>query len=144
MITLAVSKGGIPWKSPVYFVYWDHRFYFFSNKNSKHILQGLDKNQVAASIFNDSDQIDQIFGLQMGGVIELVSRPDHYLTVVKKYTHKFDFLKQAFGSQIIENRDFFLEKFKSHLYKFNPENIFLSDNSNSTDKRKPIDLNDFE
>ncbi len=73
----------------------------------------------------------------------MVSRPDHYLTIVKKYIHKFNFLKQTFGSQIIENRDFFLEKFKSHLYDFTPEYVFLSDNSNSTDKRKPIDLNDF-
>ncbi len=61
VMTLAVCEGSIPWSSPVYFVYHEHRFYFFSNKNSTHILQRLDKKQVAASIFNDSDQIDQIF-----------------------------------------------------------------------------------
>ncbi len=52
VMTLAACEGDIPWSSSVYFVYDDHRFYFFSNKNSKDIRQGLNKHQVAASIFN--------------------------------------------------------------------------------------------
>ena len=76
----------------------------------------------------------------MSGVLETVSKKALYLTIVKKYVAKFSFLRQIFGPEIIENKDFFLEKFKSQLYCFHPDIIFLSDNSKATDKRVKIDL----
>jgi len=76
----------------------------------------------------------------MSGILEKVSRLSLYFTIVRKYVAKFSFLKQVFGSQIIENKNFFLEKFKSHLYCFQPNEIFLSDNSRTTEKRIKIDL----
>ena len=140
VMTLAVSNNDIPWSSPVYFVFHDNGFYFFSNENSRHIDYAKDQKVIAASVFQDSDQMDQIFGFQMSGLLEKVSKKILYLKIVKKYVAKFSFLKQIFGSQIIENKDFFLEKFKSHLYCFHPDKIFLSDNSKTTDKRAKIDL----
>ncbi len=140
VMTLAVSDKDIPWSAPVYFVFHDNRFYFFSNENSRHIEYAKDQKMISASIFQDSDRMDQIFGFQMSGLLEKVSKKILYLTIVKKYVAKFSFLKQIFGSQIIENKRFFLEKFKSHLYCFHPDIIFLSDNSRTTDKRSIIDL----
>jgi uncharacterized protein YhbP (UPF0306 family) len=144
VMTLAVSDNDIPWSSPVYFVFHDNRFYFFSNENCRHIQYAKDQKSISASIFNDSDRMDQIFGFQMSGVLEKVSKKTLYLTIVKNYVTKFGFLKKIFGPGIIENKDFFLEKFKSHLYCFHPDNIFLSDNSQtkdkSTDKRLKINL----
>lgn len=141
VMTLAVSDNDIPWSTPVYFVFHDNHFYFFSNENSRHIQYAKDKKTVSASIFQDSDQMDQIFGFQMSGKLEKVSKTPLYLMIVKKYVAKFSFLKQLFGPQIIENKGFFLEKFKSHLYCFYPDVIFLSDNSKATQKRTCIDLN---
>ena len=145
VMTLAVSDNGIPWSSPVYFVCHDNRFYFFSNENSRHINYAKNQKTVSASIFQDSDRIDLIFGFQMSGVLEKVSKKTLHLTVVRKYVSKFSFLKQIFGSQIIENKQFFLEKFKSHLYCFCPGDVFLSDNSQAKDqttgKRRTIELN---
>jgi len=83
-----------------------------------------------------------IFGFQMSGKLEKISKKALYLTIVKKYVTKFSFLKQIFGPQIIENKGFFLEKFKSHLYCFHPDIVFLSDNSKTTDKRAKIDLSE--
>ena len=140
VMTLAVSAKNIPWSSPVYFVFHDNRFYFFSSEKSRHIEYAKDQKIISASIFQDSDLMDQIFGFQMSGILEKVSKKILYLTIVKKYVTKFSFLKQIFGPQIIENKDFFLEKFKSHLYCFHPDKIFLSDNSSTTDKRSKIDL----
>ncbi len=140
VMILAVSDKDIPWSAPVYFVFHDNRFYFFSNENSRHIEYTKDQKIISASIFQDSDRMDQIFGFQMSGLLEKVSKKILYLTIVKKYVAKFSFLKQIFGSQIIENKRFFLEKFKSHLYCFHPDKIFLSDNSKTTDKRSKIDL----
>ena len=140
VITLAVSDNDIPWSSPVYFVFHDNAFYFFSNENSRHIKYAQGDTEVSASIFQDSDKIDEIFGLQMSGKLEKISSPNLYFKIVKKYVAKFNFLRQAFGSQILDSKNFFLEKFKSHLYCFYPDQIFLSDNSNKSDKRSKIDL----
>jgi uncharacterized protein YhbP (UPF0306 family) len=143
VMTLAVSGQGLPWSSPVYFVFHGQGFYFFSNENSKHILQSMGGRMVAASIFHDADQIDKIFGFQMAGQVTAVSKQTEYLVVVKKYVAKFGFLKKVFGPQILENRQFFLEKFKSRLYCFTPERICLSDNSKTSGKRQELSPGSF-
>ncbi len=141
VMTLAVSNKDTPWSSPVYFVFHDNVFYFFSNKNSRHIKYAENKKNMAASIFQDSDKMDQIFGFQMSGKIEKISQSRPlYLLIVKNYIGKFNFLKQIFGSQVIDNKNFFLENFKSHLYGFYPDQIFLSDNSTKDISRSKIDL----
>lgn len=141
VMTLAVSNKGVPWSSPVYFVCRDHQFYFFSNEMSLHVQAAAAGRPVSASIFNDSDRLDHIFGLQMAGHLERVSQKRVYLLIVKKYLAKFSFIEQAFGSQVLENKQFFMERFNSHLYCFCPDQVFLSDNSRSADKRRKIDLN---
>ena len=140
VMTLAVTNKDIPWSSPVYFVCHNNRFYFFSNEHSRHIQYAEKQKIISASIFHDSDQINEIFGFQMSGMLEKVSRLSLYFTVVRKYVAKFSFLKQVFGSQIIQDKNFFLAKFKSHLYCFQPNDIFMSDNSRTTEKRVKIDL----
>lgn len=140
VMTIAVSQDDIPWSSPVYFVFHDQKFYFFSNEQSKHVLYGADKKKVSASIYHDSDKIDEIFGFQMSGTIEKGLGGIEYLKIVKKYVHKFNFLEKIFGPQIFENKLFFKEKFKSHLFVFHPEFVCLSDNSNTSGKRREIDL----
>lgn len=140
VMTIAVSMDNIPWSAPVYFVFQDNVFLFFSNKTSKHIEYADRQNIIAASLFNDADLMEDIYGLQMSGRIIKISDMAMHLKVIKKYVNKFDFLVQAFGSQIIDNPKFFLEKFKSNLYGFFPENIYLSDNSKQQDKRVLIDL----
>lgn len=145
VMTLAVSDKNVPWSTPVYFVFHDNKFYFFSNEKSRHIEYAKDQKIISASIFQDSDRMDRIFGFQMSGILEKVSKKILYLTIVKEYVAKFSFLKQIFGPQIIENKDFFLEKFKSQLYCFHPDIVFLSDNSQTKDKttgkRPEMDLN---
>ncbi|CCK82482.1 pyridoxamine 5'-phosphate oxidase family protein [Desulfobacula toluolica] len=141
VMTLAVSDKDIPWSSPVYFVFHDNGFYFFSNENSRHIQYAKDQKNISASIFQDADRMDEIFGFQMSGKLEKVSKKTRYLVIVKKYVAKFNFLEKIFGPQIVKNNRFFLEKFKSQLYCFHPDKIFLSDNSKATGKRSQINLN---
>lgn len=140
VMTLAVSEKDIPWSSPVYFVFLDSKFYFFSNENSRHIKITTNNAPVAASIFHDSDDIGQIFGFQMSGIIKPVPGNVEYFRIVSKYVTKFQFLKKAFGHQVLEKKNFFLNKFKSKLYFFQPEKIILSDNSNSSGKREEFEL----
>jgi hypothetical protein len=140
VMTLSVCREDIPWSAPVYFVFHDTGFYFFSNENSRHVKDAESMRPVSASIFQDSDQMEDIFGFQMAGRIEAISKMDEQLRIVKKYVSKFSFLKQLFGPQLIENRRFFLEKFKSRLYCFHPDRVYLSDNSATSGKRSEIDL----
>jgi len=140
VMTMAVSHQDVPWSTPVYFVFHNKGFYFFSNEASRHIRHAENHKMVSASIFQDANQIDMIFGFQMHGVVEKVSGMVLYMKVVKKYVKKFDFLSNIFGEELVENTSFFLEKFKSHLYCFYPEKIVLSDNSRTRGKRMQIDL----
>ncbi len=140
VMTLAVSDRNHPWSSPVYFVFDQERFCFFSNEASRHIRWVEGEKEVSASIFHDSDHMDKIFGLQMSGRIYEIKKGLAYIRVVKRYVKKFDFLSQIFGKQILENKDFFREKFKSRLYCFSPEQVFISDNSKTTEKRAGFDL----
>ena len=139
VMTLAVSPGDIPWSSPVYFVFHKPGFYFFSNEKSKHVQYALDGKKIGASIFHDADHIDRIFGFQMSGYVSPVLKQVEYGLVVQKYVSKFGFLKKVFGPRILENKRFFLEKFKSRLYCFEPDRICLSDNSKSSGKRQELD-----
>jgi uncharacterized protein YhbP (UPF0306 family) len=140
VMTLSVCRDDIPWSAPVYFVFHDFGFYFFSNENSRHVKDAEGMRPVSASIFQDSDQMEEIFGFQMAGRIEAISKMDAQLRIIKKYVSKFNFLQQIFGSQILENKRFFLEKFKSRLYCFYPDRVYLSDNSATSGKRSEIDL----
>jgi len=139
VMTLAIVADGAPWSAPVYFVHRNAGFYFFSNEKSRHIRFARDKATVAAAIFNDADQGDEIFGFQMSGTL---ARAGTLETpgVTNAYLSKFHFLKKAFGSQVLENPRFFLEKFKSRLYCFSPDIIYISDNSRPSGKRLAFDL----
>ncbi len=140
VMTVGVSMNNIPWTSPVYFIFFEKHFYFFSNKNAKHIRYAGNNNLVSCAIFHDSDDLDQIFGLQMSGRLKKVPQTLLHIKLVKKYVKKFNFLQKAFGPQIIDNTHFFLEKFNSELYGFYPDKIYLSDNSKKKDKQRQIDF----
>ena len=140
VMNLSVCQDGIPWSSPVYFVFHGYAFYFFSNANSKHIIEAKGQSKVAASIFHDSDQIERIFGFQMSGSISELTEKFQFIKLVKLYVAKFNFLKKVFGSQLIENEKFFSEKFESRLYCFHPAQVYLSDNSGTSTSGKRFEI----
>ncbi len=140
VMVLGVDCPEGPWCAPVYFVYLDGLFYFFSNDQSRHVMAAEDRSPVSATVFQDGDRMDAIFGLQMSGSVRIVSGLNEYLRVVRRYVAKFNFLKQIFGSRILDDRDFFLERFKSRLYGFQPDQVYLSDASRTTGKRTAFDL----
>ncbi len=139
-MTLGVNCHDFPWSAPVYFVYHQGIFYFFSNPMSRHILNASDNQKTSSSIFNDSDKMDQIYGIQMNGVLTSKIKMPLYIDIVRQYVLKFNFLEIAFGARVWTDKNFFMEKFKSRLYGFMPEKVYLSDNSRPRDKRLKIDL----
>lgn len=139
VITFSVEAGGMCWSSPVYFVFHAGLFYFLSHPGSRHIAHADNGRVIGASIFHDSDQLDRIFGLQMSGTLTGPVTGSAFAFLVKKYVAKFRFLDTAFGPQVFDNRHFFREQFKSRLYGFLPVQIYFSDNSRTTGKRREID-----
>ena len=56
-----------------------------------------------------------------------------------KVLDKFSFLKKIFTGQATDYPRFFLERFKSRLYSFIPEEIIISDNSRNSCNRTKFD-----
>jgi uncharacterized protein YhbP (UPF0306 family) len=66
VMTLATAKESRPWSAPVYYLFKDKKFYFFSSPDSRHIRDG--NNQAcSASIFRTHASVEKLEGLQMSG-----------------------------------------------------------------------------
>lgn len=126
-MTIAVNSCDTPWCAPVYFVWMKGGFYFFSNLKSRHVPEADGSLPAAASVFKDSDSMEQIYGLQMSGKVDCEYSKKQYLLAVQAYIDKFSFLKRQFGTQLLLEPSFFKEKFKSRLYVFLPEKMVMSD-----------------
>lgn len=131
VITISSAVDKIPWSAPVYFVHRDNAFYFYSNPKSNHVKPHQDGSACSAVIFQDGNQLDHIYGLQMQGRIELIEDLGINFKIYAAYLAKFDFLVKEFGRKIFVNPMFFLERFNSKLYAFSPEKIWFSDHASS-------------
>ncbi|MCG8566948.1 MAG: pyridoxamine 5'-phosphate oxidase family protein [Desulfobacterales bacterium] len=137
-LVLGMDTPDGPWTAPVYFVYDRGAFYFFSNPKSRHLNPATPG--AAASIFQDADRVDKIVGLQMQGAIEPVSRTGEKFKTMAAYVKKFNFLEKKFGKQILENPQFFAEKFHARPHKFIPGEIWLSNHGRTGSGRQPVPL----
>jgi len=75
--------------------------------------------------------LKEIKGVQMAGQVFECTGLLKNQHIINKYMVKFSFIKKQFGDDLRYNVAFFKTKFKSELYYFLPESVFLTDNSNS-------------
>ena len=68
-MTLATAKNDSAWAAPVYYAYRRGFFYFFSNPEARHIVEGLITSQSSAAIHSSSKEWRDICGIQMAGKI---------------------------------------------------------------------------
>lgn len=133
-----------PWTAPVYYIFLDGLFFFFSSPSSRHISDSLKLNngvnncfQVnsSVSIYRDGETADKLQGIQMTGWVEKVKDKVATLKIASIYSRKYnlDFGKKASVCLL-------KEKFRSELYVFTPKDIFFMDNSVSIGFRKKINL----
>ena len=128
-----------PWCAPVYYVYQERAFYFFSSGKSRHISAALASNRCAASIFRDSDDWREIEGLQMDGRLERIQLGSKAVSVFRAYLNKFPAVKQSFLDLTLDLTRF-TEHFRTQLYAFVPEHVFYLNNQAGLDKRREIQL----
>ena len=140
-LTLGVTTPQGPWTAPVYFAYLKGKFYFLSNPESRHAdLSHLAQPSIAASIFQDGEEMSAIFGVQMQGQIHRITAPGELLSGLGAYVKKFKFLEARFGKAALADPRFFKEKFHARLFGFTPEEIWLSDLSRMGSGRQALPL----
>ncbi len=137
VMVLATCEPAAPWCAPVYFVYTEAGFCFFSSPRSEHIRHIEAVSAAAASIFSDSGQWRQIRGLQMRGTVHKVDKIGERLKVTARFIRKFpftkDFLQGGPGAAPELSR-------RVKLYSFLPSEVYLVDNSTAFGQRIPLEI----
>lgn len=136
VMTLATSSDQGSWSVPLYYVYKNRRFYFFSSPDSRHVRDALQPNAVCgASLFADAPAIDRLRGIQMQGVVESVSMTPESLGAAGVYVKKFGI--QVGGGNVLS---FIKDRFRAKLYCFVARESYYMDNSAGFGSRKSVSL----
>ena len=136
-MVLAVNMGNAPWVAPVYYVYVRPGIYFFSSPRSFHIQALQTCGQSAGAIYADSDQWQDIGGLQMSGTVEEIRAPVKKLNITSHYLAKFPFARRMLS---VEMKKIPSLSRKVGLYVFRPLQVYCLDNHLGFGRRVPIAL----
>ena len=128
-MTLATAREGASWAAPVYYVFHNACFYFFSSPESRHIQESMESGSASAAIHPQVWSWQEIRGIQMDGHINKVTKNIEAVSVIGKYLKKFSFTKQFFDQKQSFTMEAFAERFKVGLYKLQPGTIYYLDNS---------------
>lgn len=141
VMSVAVGSNGKAWSAPVYYLFDDKKFYFFSNPKARHIRlskkltaaepEGLS----AASIFRDDADIKNLAGIQMSGNIVRSPLNARSVRVAKRYCRQFKISGNA-----VDILGFFTSKFHASLYCFEPEIVYYMDNAKGFGSRQEVVL----
>ena len=113
------SREGVPCVAPLFYLLQDGpRLYWFSSASSEHSINLACTPSVAVSIYRQTEEWQQIRGVQMRGTVSLVSDPVLRTAVEVAYTGRFH-LDERFAPAISA----------SALYCFHPQWIRFIDNS---------------
>ncbi len=134
-LVLATSGDGA-WAAPVYYLFREGSFIFFSSPKSRHIVDGLTSGACAAAIFREGDDWRDIEGLQMEGVIrEIAGDADAF----QAYVARFSTVRSFFGDDPFDLAAF-RAKFRAAMYAFVPTRVFYLNNRAGFGARVEVDL----
>lgn len=138
-LTLATADESGPWSAPVYYIYLDSRYYFFSSPQSRHILQTMESGKAAASLFHQADSWQAIRGIQMKGTVDRVHSIRLSIKAIALYLKRFPFTREFFADDPNPDLDAFFSRFKARLYAFTPTEVYYIDNRLGFGTRQRID-----
>ena len=130
-----------PWSAPVYYLYRDRRFYFFSSASSRHVTAALASGRCAAAIFRDGDDWREIEGLQMDGTLERVAPGAEAVGAFTAYVGRFPTVR-TFFTDAIPDLGRFTRHFRAQIYAFVPERVHYLNNRAGLARRREIQLPD--
>jgi uncharacterized protein len=139
-MTLATARDNIAWAAPLYYVYYKSAFFFFSDPNSRHIIETKYSQQASAAIYSFDDTWQGIKGLQMTGRIRQLAPGMTAIQAVQGYARKFSFTKDFFQKGQPLDLNSFLKRFSVRFYRFDPQIIYYLDNQIEFGFRKEVKL----
>ncbi|MDD2422294.1 MAG: hypothetical protein PHC60_02735 [Heliobacteriaceae bacterium] len=115
----------IPWLAPVYYVYKDFQFFFYSDPAACHVaaLAGREEISAAGAIFNEPPDYLEIRGLQMAGTIQAVGGLSDQAWALAEFGRRFTFF-----AKFLRDPQLMLLLKKNRLYKFKARRVFIIDN----------------
>jgi uncharacterized protein YhbP (UPF0306 family) len=142
IMTLSTHDGARAWSTPVYYVLSNKAFYFFSNPDSRHILNAKGHPSVAASVHTPSSGWSDIRGVQMEGVVGEAGFDMASTAAFALYISRFTFIhemgKAPLGSMMSFSA---LEaSFKVKWHKFTPKTVYYLDNGIRFGYREEVTL----
>ncbi|RJQ70836.1 MAG: hypothetical protein C4519_19705 [Desulfobacteraceae bacterium] len=140
-LVLSTSAAGAPWAAPVYYVYVNPGFFFFSSPRARHIEQGISAGTAAAAIFADSERWEEIQGLQMSGTVSAVRKRSEQLKVVARFLLKFPFARPFLESEPSRKQNRPHVGDRVQLYVFVPRETYYLNNRLGFGQRVLVDLN---
>ena len=143
-LTLATTGDKGPWSAPVYYVFVDGLFYFFSSPESRHIQQALESGQTAASLYHQEDAWQAIRGIQMAGAVKEVRSILVSGKVIACYLKRFPFTRTFFPNDLEPALNAFSKHFRARLYVFSPTDLFYTDNRFGFGTRQGIEMESFK
>ncbi len=149
VMTIATPWENGVWSAPVYYIYKNRAFWFFSSPDSRHITGAKHSSEmmVAASIFVDNEQFNKIKGVQMRGKIEEIKSSDKndntskFLPEVSSYIKKFSIPFK--GLNMKDALNFICKQYRSQLYRFIPTEMIYMDNSIHIGFKQKIEIERF-
>jgi uncharacterized protein YhbP (UPF0306 family) len=126
-----------PWAAPVYYVRHGDRLYFFSGPRSRHLKAALGARHCAGAIYRDSDDWQDIEGLQMEGRVEPVATGPAALGAFRAYVGKFPTVRGFFAGAPLD-LGAFKERFRSDLYAFVPRQVCYLNNRLGFSTRRSV------
>ena len=140
-MVLATQDHQGPWAAPVYYVYVEPSFCFFSSPNARHVQRTQPDDLVAAAIFADSDQWQEIQGLQMSGHLREISKRTDQLRSIGRFLARFPFAVPFLRPSKSESADVVPEVAeKVRIYAFTPQESYYVNNHLAFGKRLPVEL----
>ena len=139
-MVVAISAADGPWIAPVYYVYYASGFYFFSSPQARHIEQSMPEQSAAVSIFRDSDQWQDIQGLQMSGNISAIVKRSEQLKAGARFLIKFPFARPFLRSDSQHKSEAPALGKKVRMFVFRPRSAYYVNNRLGFGQRVPIDL----
>jgi uncharacterized protein len=115
-------------------------FYFFSSPDSRHVLESIESDQAAATIYPFVSSWKDIRGIQMTGRIKKAGAGLKALQAVRAYIGKYPFTREFFDPGQELDLESFGDRFRVRFYRFQPDLVYYMDNKIRFGFREAIQL----
>ena len=139
-MALATARDNVSWTAPVYYVFHESSFFFFSDPESRHIKEAIESGQTSAAIYPFVDTWQGIQGIQMSGQIKIVKPGLTAIKAIRAYIKKFSFTKDFFEPGQALDLENFGKRFRVRLYRLDPKLVYYLDNQIRFGFREKIEL----